>query len=113
MTTEGLHLETQAGGDAGDGVQTQRLVATGDLDLATAPILGERVDALISSGATVIILDAAGIEFLDSSGVRVLVQASNALEPLGGRLSIENMSAPVERVLEITGLLERYRSPAG
>lgn len=110
MTTEGLNLETRD--DAGDGAQTKRIVASGDLDLATAPILGERFDALIASGATVIILDAAGIEFLDSSGIRVLVHASNALEPLGGRLSIENMSAPVERVLEITGLLELYRSPA-
>lgn len=106
MTSEGLTLETVEADDSS--VPTTRVVARGDIDLATAPDLAGRFEEIIGTGVQVIVLDAAGVGFLDSSGIRVLVQASQELEASGGRIVIENMSPPVARVLEITGLTERY-----
>ena len=106
MTTEGLTLETQDEADAT--ISTKRVVARGDIDLATAPDLESHLSDLADQGVQVIVIDAAGVDFLDSSGIRVLVQASNDLEPNGGKIYIENMSAPVARILEITGLTDRY-----
>jgi len=57
-----------------------------------------------------VILDASGVSFLDSSGIRAIVTASNALEAQGGRLLIEGMRGAVQRVMEVAGLLDKYRS---
>lgn len=109
MTTEGLTLETQDEVDAA--TPTKRVVARGDIDLATAPELGNLLRELMTQGIRIIVIDASGVDFLDSSGIRVLVQASNDLEPDGGKIYLENMSAPVARILDITGLTERYQRP--
>lgn len=87
-----------------------RVVARGEIDFATAPRLAEALDALIQAGATVVVLDAAGIDFLDSSGLRVIVNYGNKLTGVGGRLLIEGMSGAVQRVLEVSGLIEHYRT---
>ena len=49
------------------------------------------------------------MEFLDSSGLRVILGASNKLSAQEGQLLIEGASSAVERVLEITGVIERLR----
>ena len=55
------------------------------------------------------ILDLSRVSFIDSSGLRAVLSASNRLEAANGRLVVQGMSGAVERVFEITGLLERYR----
>jgi anti-sigma B factor antagonist len=87
-----------------------RVAASGDVDSSTAADLAETLDALIDQGATLIVLDASEIEFLDSSGLRVIVASGKRLSNVGGRLLIEGMSGAVQRVLEISGLIEQYRA---
>ena len=72
--------------------------------------MAEAIEALIADGALLFALDASEIESLDSSGLRVIVNCSNKLSSAGGRLLIEGMSGAVQRVLEITGLIDQYRS---
>jgi anti-sigma B factor antagonist len=55
------------------------------------------------------VLDASGIDFVDSSGLRVIINCGNKLSAAGGRLLIEGMSGAVQRTLEISGLIDRYR----
>ena len=76
-------------------------MATGDAEAA--------FDALIEAGASIVVLDASAIQFIDSTGLRSVVAASNKLSARGGRLLIEGMSGAVQRVLEVTGLIDRYR----
>ena len=87
-----------------------RLVARGELDVYVGPVIVERVAELAAEGVKLIILDLAGVSFLDSSGLRGIIQAGNLLAGLDGRLLIEGTSGATQRVLEITGLLERYRA---
>jgi anti-sigma B factor antagonist len=86
-----------------------RVTAKGEIDLQTAPRLAETLDSLIEQGAKLVVLEAAEVEFLDSSGLRVIINAGNALHASGGQLLIEGMSGAVQRVLEISGLIEQYR----
>lgn len=86
-----------------------RITPTGEIDVETAPKLEAAFDALIEAGASIVVLDASSIDFIDSTGLRSVVAASNKLSALGGRLLIEGMSGAVQRVLEVTGLLDRYR----
>lgn len=87
-----------------------RVVARGEIDVATAPNLTAALDELIAQGARLVVLDAADVEFIDSSGLRVIVQSGTKLSEAGGRLLIDGMSGAVQRVLEIAGMLEQYRA---
>jgi stage II sporulation protein AA (anti-sigma F factor antagonist) len=84
-----------------------RVVVTveGELDLATAGDVEAVVLPAVRDGRHAV-LDLRRLEFMDSSGVRVLVAAHGAAGESGGRLSVVR-SAPgsaVQRVLEISGL---------
>ncbi len=81
---------------------------SGDLDAGSAGRLSAEFDRLVSAGAKVLVVDCSEVSFIDSSGLRVLVAASKALEAADGQVFIEGMSATVHRILEITGLLDHY-----
>ena len=88
------------------------LHARGEIDLTSSPALQAALDTVIDGGAAVVILDVEGVEFLDSSGLRVIVRAGRALSDDGGQLFLRGASGAVARTLEITGLLERFAEPS-
>jgi anti-sigma B factor antagonist len=90
-----------------DASRTWRLDLHGDIDLATAPALSDRLGDLAHDQAVLVIVNLADVEFLDSSGLRALVYGARAIEDAGGRLLVEGASGAVARVLELTNLLER------
>jgi anti-anti-sigma factor len=81
------------------------VAATGELDLATAGALEDAVLPAVRDGRHVV-LDLRGLDFMDSSGVRVIVAAHVAAGEHDGRLSLVRLEAgtPIRRVLEISGL---------
>ena len=77
----------------------------GEIDIATAPQLRDALTVLVDRGARRITLDLAGVRFVDSSGLGVLVGALRKLaDNRGGRLLVENVQDGVRKVFEITGL---------
>jgi anti-anti-sigma factor len=86
-----------------------RVTARGEIDITTASRLQNLLTDLIDGDAHLIVLDLEGVQFLDSSGLRVLVDAGGRLTSTDGRLLIEGMSGAVQRVLEVTGLIDQYR----
>nr|HMS72905.1 STAS domain-containing protein [Baekduia sp.] len=83
---------------------TYRVVAAGELDLATSPGLEVALLGAFDSDKQQISVDLTGIDFLDSSGLKVIVEA--ARRDNGGRLSIAASDA-VRRVIELSGLSDR------
>jgi anti-sigma B factor antagonist len=85
----------------------ERVVVTvrGELDLASAGDVEVAVLPPVRAGRHVV-LDLRGLEFMDSTGVRVIVTAHLAAEERGGRFSLLRTAegTPVHRVLEISGL---------
>lgn len=82
----------------------------GTVDLATCERLAGQIGEVIGSGATMIVLDLGEVEFLDSSGIRVIVHAAREMEERDGKLLVENASGATQRVLEVTGILEHLRA---
>jgi anti-sigma B factor antagonist len=72
----------------------------GRLDAQTAPILDQRLDEVLES-ATALLFDLAGVEYISSAGIRVMVKARKALEARGGGVAIAHAQPPVRRVLDI------------
>lgn len=81
-----------------------RLTPTGELDIATAPILRAEFEALQSEGdAERIVIDLTELSFMDCSGIRLLLQMNDDCGP-AGQLRVVNGSRPVQRVLDLTGV---------
>jgi anti-sigma B factor antagonist len=76
------------------------LVLAGEIDSYTAPDLADRLGA----DPPIEVVDVAGVTFIDSSGLRVLVEAHQARAASGSRLVLRSPSAAVQRLLEISGL---------
>lgn len=81
------------------------LTAHGEVDIATAPVLRKALDA-IPAPANTVVIDLAGVTFLDSTGLGVLIGARRKLLPSGMRMLVINASPSVWRVFKITGLVE-------
>jgi anti-anti-sigma factor len=87
-----------------DGPDTLRLVLSGELDLAVAAILGERLRHLRTAGFDVR-LDLAELDFIDSSGLRELITALAESRSDGWRLDIDpQVSEAVRRTVDLAGL---------
>jgi anti-sigma B factor antagonist len=76
----------------------------GDIDLYTLPQMRNRVEAALDSGVHVLGLNLAGVSFIDSVGLALLVKTHRQLQNRGGKLVVNAASPPVRRLLEITGL---------
>ena len=75
----------------------------GELDASTAPDLADVCLSVHGQGARDLVIDLTDTTFLDSSGLRALIEAHRLFSD-GGNLALANASEPVRRLLEITGL---------
>ncbi len=93
-------FEAQVGpaGQGGGRVVTVR----GELDLAAADRLWSAIEPLLLPGALVV-FDGTDMTFLDSSGLRVLLQAHKRAESEGAVFRLVAAQPPVRRVLELAG----------
>jgi stage II sporulation protein AA (anti-sigma F factor antagonist) len=87
-----------------DGVHAIRLF--GELDLATAAEAQRELERAEATDAEAIVLDLSGLTFIDSTGVRLLVAANARSRADANRLSVVRGQQPVQRVLELCGVVE-------
>jgi anti-sigma B factor antagonist len=81
------------------------LVAEGELDLVGAPRL---IEALPDSGTEPLVLDLSAVQFMDSSGLRSLLEARQACLEAGRPFAIARPSDAVSRVLELVDLTSEF-----
>jgi anti-sigma B factor antagonist len=81
------------------------LTLRGELDLATAPELEQLVNESLDAGNEVVV-DLRALEFMDSSGIRVLVAAHARAARVGARLFIVRPASgsAVAKIVEVSGL---------
>jgi anti-anti-sigma factor len=88
---------------------TARVAVVGELDLATAPVLRERLLAVLHDQTPVVLdVDLGGVSFLDCVAVGVLVGVRNAAVRAGGRMRVTHLQPIVHRILDVTGLLSVF-----
>ncbi|MGH9155572.1 MAG: STAS domain-containing protein [Acidimicrobiales bacterium] len=84
------------------------LAVRGEVDVYTAPRLRERLVELVNQGKRMIVIDLEGVEFLDSTGLGVLVGGLKRLRTNDGELSLVCTQHRILRVFEITGLTKVF-----
>jgi anti-sigma B factor antagonist len=76
----------------------------GDVDLASTPRLRSTIAAVVRSRSPRVVLDFGGVDFLDSSGLGVLLGALRRVRAADGVLRVVVAAPHVRRVFELTGL---------
>ncbi len=76
----------------------------GEVDVSTAPRLRQQLVETSSSGQDRVVVDLTQVDFLDSTGLGVLVSGLKRFRTLGGDLYLVCVSSRILKVFEITGL---------
>ena len=85
----------------------------GEIDLATVGQLEDALAGHLEAGDTDVAVDLTGVTFMDSTGLRTLLAASQSLTSSGHRLAVIVSGGPVDRLLDISGVgqtLEIFQS---
>jgi anti-sigma B factor antagonist len=80
------------------------LAVTGEVDVATAPSLRARLVELVGEGKVKLIVDLEKVDFLDSTGLGVLISVVKRVRSEDGDLALVCTRKQILKVLEITGL---------
>jgi anti-anti-sigma factor len=83
------------------------LAVSGELDLAASPALEEQLEQVFGDSVSQLIIDLRELEFIDSTGLSVLVKAHQRAEDSGCRFGLVNGGSQVRRLLSLTGIAER------
>jgi anti-sigma B factor antagonist len=94
-----IDLKTEDGGD------TLVFRLRGSLDLATAPTVRAALSDATEKGSRHLLVDLSQLEFLDSTGLGVLIGAHRRAAERGGSLRLVVADGPISRLLNITGLV--------
>jgi anti-sigma B factor antagonist len=76
----------------------------GEIDLSTSPVFKEKVYEIIESGRKDIVIDLSGLEFMDSTGLGVLVAALKKTSMEGGSIRLVCSKKSIIKIFTITGL---------
>jgi anti-sigma B factor antagonist len=85
------------------------LAVGGEVDVATAPRLREQLIALVNDQRYRLIVDLSGVDFIDSTGLGVLIGALKRVRGHDGDLHLVCSDPRIVRVFEITGLDQIFR----
>ena len=84
------------------------LAVKGEVDVYTAPRLREKLVELVTQGKHRIVVDLEGVEFLDSTGLGVLVGGLKRVRSHNGDLGLVCTQHRILKVFEITGLTKVF-----
>lgn len=88
--------------EVADDLATLRLV--GEIDLSSAHLLVDSIDAAVGGGARTVVLDFGGVTFVNSTGLGAMVAATKRLRSEGGDLVLRQFRGIPASALATTGL---------
>ena len=80
-----------------------KVALSGELDMSAASILTKSLAPIEASEVASIMLDIRDLRFIDSSGLRVLLEASQRAETNGHRILVVGATRAARRLFELTG----------
>lgn len=91
-------------------VDCARVYVSGELDLCTASELRSELSRLTDQGMKHLVIDMHDVEFMDSSGLVVLIQVRKRVSGLGGTFALMDPHPAVQKVLAITRLTKIFET---
>jgi len=84
-----------------------RVSLTGSLDTQTHAQCEERIQPLLTVATRVLVFDMAGLDYISSMGLRVLMRTTKALAAHGGQCILTRLQPPIRKVIEIANALPK------
>jgi anti-sigma B factor antagonist len=84
------------------------LTLRGEIDVYTAPRMRQAIVDLVDAGSLNIVVDMEKVDFLDSTGLGVLVEGLKRVRTRGGSLSIVVTQDKIVKIFDITGLNKAF-----
>ncbi|MGW1810707.1 STAS domain-containing protein [Streptomyces fodineus] len=78
------------------------------VDYDNTPLVGAQCEDLVNRGCTTLVLDASQVQYMDSSGISMLITLSRTLNRRAGNLRVAALSAHYEQVWRMLGLEEVF-----
>jgi anti-anti-sigma factor len=82
----------------------------GELDMASAPLLQQAIEDVELTGKRMVVLDLQQLEFIDSTGLRIILSARKRCGERNQELAVTRGSPQVERLLSVTGMAEHLHT---
>lgn len=79
------------------------VLITGRLDTVTSPELEKVVSSIWSEPAITLVFDCEQMEYISSSGLRVVLSAHKKVVASGGKFILRNLNSEVRSVIDLTG----------
>jgi anti-sigma B factor antagonist len=82
----------------------------GEVDASTSPTVADAL-AIVPEGGRKsgrIVVETSGVSFIDSSGLRVLIELSERAAALGAKVVLASPSRSMARLIELTGLNDLF-----
>lgn len=80
------------------------LVLSGELDLLSSPVLERAIEEAAQSDAELVVVDLRGLEFMDSTGLHLVLQAQQRAHETGRRFALIRGGEQVQRLFELSGV---------
>jgi anti-anti-sigma factor len=106
MSSEAAHPPGRLVITSEQDAETARLTLEGELDLASSVQVEEQLKALEAARPARIVIDLGGLAFIDSTGLRTLIQADQRARGSGSELVLRPGDESIQRVFELTGALD-------
>ena len=90
------------------GERTAEVVLTGELDITTYADAEKQVTDVEQAAPALLIIDLAGLQFVDSTGVRLILSADQRAREQGRQLAIRLGDGLARRVFAALGLLDKF-----
>jgi anti-anti-sigma factor len=81
------------------------LAPVGSIDTAGNPIFQEKAEAVLRQNPDLIIFDMEFTDYINSSGIRVLVKTKKAMKQRGGKIVFINLQPQIKKVFDILNAL--------
>ena len=82
---------------------------SGELDLASAPLLESEIESVELGDTALVVLDLEDLEFIDSTGLRIILAAHARSQERGQEFAVTRGSQQVQRLLSITRVADHLR----
>lgn len=89
-----------------------RFALAGEFDIACADRAARALRDLLERGPQTVEIDLRGLAFMDSTGVKFLVDARDAAREAGARLAVLSGGGAVERILAVSGVMTLFAADA-
>ena len=80
----------------------------GELDTAAAAEVEQKLQPLYNTGGLDVVIDCAGLEYIASSGLRILISILKSAKAGGSKVVLKNLNEDILSVFKLTGFINLF-----